>query len=82
MERGDDVRWVSMQPGLVTGWCGLNPPIRRYLVVEALPGGGWDWVAWRGPADADVLSGEADTREAAMHEAERAASQLPRPWGA
>lgn len=75
MDRGDDIRWSWDGASLVTGWCGPNWPARRFLVVEATPDGSWDWVAWRGCTTA-ALCGLAGTREAAMHDAERAVARL------
>ena len=78
MARADELHWIQHSPDLLTGWHGLRWPARRYLVVEAVPGGGWDWVAWAGTPPDSTVSGAAQTREAAMHEALRAMDRLCR----
>lgn len=81
MARADELRWMSHSPDLLTAWHGPNWPARRYLVVEAVPGGGWDWVAWANAPGADApgksaVSGAAKTRDGAMHEAKCAMARL------
>lgn len=64
--------WVADTPGLFTA--ALARPVggRQYLVVERMPGGGWDWVAWRADRAARPLNGNSETAAAAMRAAERA----------
>ena len=46
---------------------------RYHLIVEKLPGGGWDWSGWRQNAGTrGTQSGTADTAQEAMRAAEQA----------
>lgn len=49
---------------------------RRFLVVERLPEGGWDWVTWHCDHTGILQHGTAATAAAAMADAERAARLL------
>ena len=51
---------------------------KRYMVVEAIPGGGWDWSAWANDGSGRCLHGRADTPGRAMVAAERGAMLLAR----
>ena len=72
----------------VTGWASDGPELfmasetgsghKQYMVVEALPEGGWDWVAWGVGQTGQCLHGRADTLTNAMAAAERAAARLAR----
>jgi hypothetical protein len=48
---------------------------RYHLIVERLPGGGWDWSAWRQNDGArGVHNGVAGTAQEAMRASEQAAT--------
>jgi len=49
---------------------------RRFLVVERLPDGGWDWAAWHRDAAGLSRHGVAPSAATAMEAAERAAVLL------
>ena len=49
---------------------------RRFLVVERLPDGGWDWIAWCQERAGVSRQGVADNAATAMAAAERAATLL------
>lgn len=76
MVRADELRWMSHPPDLLTAWHGPNWPARRYLVVEAIPGGGWDWVAWANVPGHKALSGAAETRDGAVYDGRCAMARL------
>ena len=54
---------------------------RRFLVVERLPDGDWDWVTWSGDRGAAPLQGRSVDPKMAMHEAERAADLVGHEHG-
>jgi hypothetical protein len=48
---------------------------RYHLIVESLPGGGWDWAVWRQTdGTRETHSGTAGTVQDAMRAAEEAAT--------
>ena len=49
---------------------------RCHMVVERLPTGRWDWLAWPGNLSGQALRGEADAPDAAMQAAEDAARAI------
>ena len=65
------VRWIAETPGLLSARLGEpESGVRRYLLVEALPTGGWDWVVWIADGSGRSLTGTAATRAEAMEAAE------------
>lgn len=74
------VQWSPETIDLFTAALGRDRH-RRYLVVERLPEGGWDWVTWQGDRAGTLQpgilqTGIADTAATAMADAVRAASLL------
>lgn len=67
--------WFFDSIGLLTAACG-RADARRFMLVERLPDGGWDWVAWCGDRGSVALHGLAVTAAVAMVQAERAAASL------
>ena len=76
---GTRMNWRADSSGLLTAtapsWWGG----RTNAVVESLPGGGWDWVAWSDGEEAQRIHGQAPSLEAAMAAAERGAAKLASP---
>ncbi len=70
------MNWKADSSGLLTAtvpsWWGG----RTNVVVEALPKGGWDWVAWSDGEAVRRVLGQAPSLEAAMTAAERGAAKL------
>ena len=67
--------WSPETMDLFTAALGRDPH-RRFLVVERLPDGGWDWVTWHRDHTGILQHGIADTAAEAMADAERAAGLL------
>ena len=62
----DTAVWSSDTAGLYSArlrcpWGGV-----RYVVVEAVPGGGWDWVAWASDVPDEARHGQTAELVAAM----------------
>ena len=76
---GTRMKWRADSSGLLTAsmasWWGG----RRNVVVECLPDGGWDWVAWTDGEATQRRQGQARSLEAAMTAAERGAAALVNP---
>ena len=53
-----------------------SPKQQQFLLVERLPSGGWDWVAWRCSDSERAVHGVAESAPAAMQAAECAAATL------
>lgn len=70
------MQWTVDTPDLSSA-ADIDPTgSKRYLVVEALPDGGWDWIAWADDQDTCFSHGRAPTRGAAMEAAEAVALML------
>ena len=73
---GTRMNWRADRSGLLTAtapsWWGG----RTNIVVESLPGGGWDWVAWSDGEATRRIQGQAPSLEAAMAAAEGGAAKL------
>ncbi len=65
--------WSPDTPGTFTASVGA-PRHQQFLLVERLPSGDWDWVAWSGSDAERARHGVADTAAAAMQAAECAAA--------
>ena len=71
------IGWAAETPGMFTATLGMGPHgARHHLVVEALPLGGWDWVAWAADGPRRCLDGTAGSLQDAMQAAARAAKLL------
>ena len=66
------IRWLSETPCLFSATLATSQG-RRFLVVEELPDGGWDWVTWGQGRQTRPLHGTAVTARLAMSAASRAA---------
>ena len=76
--------WAAETPELLFATLEpLGAGLRHHLVVEALPQGGWDWLAWANDGARNCLQGTCSSRICAMRAAEDAAEWLatsPTPW--
>lgn len=71
------IGWAAETPEMFTATVGTKPyGARHHMVVEALPLGGWDWVAWSADGPRRSLDGTACSRQDAMEAAARAAMLL------
>ncbi len=81
------VGWSTETPDLFTArigedWFGDARPgqvwtgLRHYMVVEALPLGGWEWLAWANDGTGQAMHGTAASREDAKRAAEHGAMLL------
>ena len=80
--------WEAEVPGLFCAT--FAPPFggKRHMVVESIPGGGWDWAVWANDGSGRCVTGRAETPEGAMEAAEHGAVLLTNapemadlPWG-
>lgn len=72
--------WL-VEEGLLTGSVAAEagadgPGGRLFLVVEALPDGGWDWMAWADDRSGRSLRGRCPTRAQAVQAAEHGVELL------
>ena len=72
---GIRVAWAPETRDLFSAALG-DHQARRFLVVERLPDGGWDWLAWSEDRAGASQHGLAETAAMAMAAAEQAASLL------
>jgi hypothetical protein len=78
VEDGDcmKLRWVKSEPHFHWGALAARGVVAVRMVVEATPGGQWDWVAWQGLGSQGRRSGIAPSATAATAAAEAAAREL------
>lgn len=68
--------WDVVSPGMFGASIeGPNSDI-WFVVVERLPKGGWDWLAWQARREYGCVHGLASSRAAAMRAAELAVRDL------
>ena len=72
------IYWMRETPDLFCASVVSTWGVRRYLVVEVMPGGGWDWAAWASDGAASQ-QGSASTEGEAMLAAEDGARRLLEP---
>lgn len=72
----DHPEWEPVSPGMYGAVCMSEAHGKQFMVVEALPFRGWDWLAWEAEDGRVCLHGFATSRAAAMRAAELAARQL------
>ena len=67
--------WIADPTGL---FCGSLQSChgKRYMVVESVPGGGWDWVAWSDDGSGRCLHGRTETAGQAREAAEHCAAMM------
>lgn len=68
--------WHSVSPGMYGAALSRTGQGKHFLVVERLPGGGWDWLTWQAADRKACLHGCAASQAAAMRAAELAAVHL------
>ena len=73
---GGNFQWVSDTPEFFSGAMRPAHGAKRHVVVECLPGGGWDWVAWSNDGSGFSSHGRADTLGKAIGAAEHGAMTL------
>ena len=73
---GRNFRWMSETPHLFTGSLRSATGGKRHAVVEAVPGGGWDWTAWVNDGSGQARHGRADRLGKAIAAAEHGAMAL------
>lgn len=64
------VGWASETPELFCATWPTGRGGKRHLVVEALPEGGWDWLAWANDGSGRCLHGRAGSPDRAKEAAE------------
>ncbi len=72
----DELGWAADTPDLFCATFSSAWGSKRHLVVESIPGGGWDWSAWANDGSGQCLHGRADSPGGAMVAAEGAARLL------